>query len=244
VLILAVILAVWQLVGSGSVTEGLTVSTPWAVLGWIVKWASGDEFHGWADLGATMEEAILGYLLGVAIGVVLAAFVSVLPPLRILLAPLMSVLNALPKVALAPLFIVIFGSSLSSKTYFVTSTIFLISFFNVSNGIKSIDQMLIRNAQLLGANWLWLVWEVYIPAIIGWLVTSLRLTAAWALASAVIAEYLSAQIGMGFIVASGQQTADATVVIGGIVIVSLVALIIDQSLKGAESRFSRWKVDR
>ena len=116
-------------------------------------------------------------------------------------------LNALPKIALAPLFILIFGESVSARAYFVAAGIFFITFYNVFGGIRSIDVVYLRNARVLGANRRWLVRDVYAPSIVGWVMTSLRaLTSAWALTGAVIAEYLGSVKGMGYIVATGQQS--------------------------------------
>jgi NitT/TauT family transport system permease protein len=241
VLIVVALIGVWQWIGGGSKTQALTISTPWDTARWIGQWAAGSQVHGWSDLVATLEEAALGWLLGVAIGVILAVVLASSAWMRLFGAPFVSVLNALPKIALAPLFILIFGETLTSKVYFVTAGIFFITFYNVFGGIRSIDLLLLRNARMLGASRAWLVREVYAPAILGWVMTSLRLTSAWALTAAVIAEYLGSIQGMGYIVSIGQQSANIPEVLGGVLVVAVVALIVDRILVHVERHFARWR---
>lgn len=241
VLIVVALIGVWQWIGGGSKTQALTISTPWDTAKWIGQWTAGSQVHGWSDLVATLEEAVLGWLLGVAIGVVLAVVLASSAWMRLFGAPFVSALNALPKIALAPLFILIFGETLTSKVYFVTAGIFFITFYNVFGGIRSIDLLLLRNARVLGASRVWLVREVYAPAILGWVMTSLRLTSAWALTAAVVAEYLGSLQGMGYIVSIGQQSANVPEVLGGVLVVAVVALIVDRIIVYAERHFARWR---
>jgi NitT/TauT family transport system permease protein len=240
--LLVIALGVWEWIGHGSKTQNLTVSTPWDVAKWIGRWAVGNEAHGWDDLLATLEEGALGWLLGIFIGVGLAVTVASSKWIRLFAAPFVSVLNALPKIALAPIFILVFGETLSSKVYFVTAGIFFITFYNVFGGLRSIDVSYLRNARILGASRIWLVREVYAPAITGWVMTSLRLTAAWALTAAVIAEYLGSVKGMGYIVATGQNSAQVPEVIGGILVVAFAALVIDRVIVRIERYFTRWRL--
>jgi NitT/TauT family transport system permease protein len=241
ILIVVALIGVWQWIGGGSKTETLTISTPWDTAKWIGQWAAGSQVHGWSDLVTTLEEAVLGWLLGQAVGIVLAVALASSGWLRVFGAPFVSVLNALPKIALAPLFILIFGETLTSKVYFVTAGIFFITFYNVFGGIRSIDLLLLRNARILGASRVWLVREVYVPSILGWVMTSLRLTSAWALTAAVVAEYLGSLGGMGYIVSVGQQSANVPEVLGGVLVVAVAALIIDRIIVYAERHFARWR---
>jgi NitT/TauT family transport system permease protein len=241
VLIVIVALLAWQWFGSGK-TEKLTVSQPTEVWKWLSEWARGQKAHGWSDLWVTLKEAVEGWVLGIVIGVALAVLLATSRWIKLFAAPFVSVLNALPKIALAPLFILILGANTESKVYFVTAGIFFIVFYNVFGGIRSIDVVLLRNARVLGASRLWLIRDVYAPAIVGWVMIGLRLTAAWALTSAVIIEYLGAQKGMGYIVSEGQQTYDPAEVLAGVLIIAVVALLIDRVIVRVERRFSRWRL--
>jgi NitT/TauT family transport system permease protein len=240
--IVAAFLALWQYFGSTSKTQKLTVGTPSDVAAWLWRWVQGEEMHGLEDLRITLYEAAYGWILGVVSGIVIAVILASSKWLRAFVSPFVAMLNALPKIALAPLFILIYGQNLQSKAYFVAAGIFFITFYNVFNGLRSIEPVYLLNAKVLGANSWHLGRQVYAPSIVAWVMTSLRLTSAWALTGAVIAEYLGALTGMGAIVLSGQQNGQPEVVIGGIVAVAVVALIIDRVIVRVERRYSAWRL--
>jgi NitT/TauT family transport system permease protein len=240
--LLLALLAFWQWLGSSAGGQGDVVANPWLVVEWIASWATGGKPGiGWADLGATIEEALLGFILGNVIGIILAVISYANRWIALFSAPFVSVLNAIPKIGLAPLFIVIFGDTVKSKAYFVTAGICFISYFNVFNGLRTIDPLLLRNVSALGADRWDRIREIYAPSIIGWLASSLRLSLAWSLGGAVIAEYLGATMGIGYIVASGQQVSDAAEVISGIVIIAIVAMVGDVLVSAVDRRMTRWR---
>jgi NitT/TauT family transport system permease protein len=245
IVILCTVLGLWQYMASGSKTLMLSVGTPWDVMRWIAAWATGGAMphgRGWADLGLTLEEAAAGYVLGVFIGVIFGSVLGSSRWLRSFSTPFIAVLNAFPKIALAPLFILIIGSSFSMKAYFVAATAGFITFYAVFNGITSIDPVYLRNAKILGAGPLWRIKEVYLPAIVGWVTAGLRLTAAWSISAAVVAEFLAANNGMGYVINLGQQSGQVSQVLGGIAIVAFVALIVDRVLLMISRHFSAWRL--
>jgi NitT/TauT family transport system permease protein len=241
VVLLVGFLVGWQALGSASETSLLFFSTPLDVAERIGVWMADPEW--WVDFGVTMQETALGYVLGVAVALVLVCLTA---PSRLatrFLAPFIAALNALPKVALAPVFILWFGAQLESKILFVASLISFMIFYGVSAALAVIDQTLIANMRVLGASRFDLVKNVYGPASLGQVISSLRLSSAWALLAAVIAEYLSANKGLGYLIAHGQQTFRTDQVLAGIVIVAVVAVVLDRVLVVVERRLSRWRPD-
>jgi NitT/TauT family transport system permease protein len=240
-LIVLGVMVAWTEVGSGQ-TESLIISTPHKVGDWIWNWINGRRADGLNDLNRTLEGAAYGFVIGVALGVPLAVALASWWWLRRFFAPFLAVLNALPKLALAPLFILLLGNTLKAQAYFVGSGILFIAFYNVFTGLRSIDQVYIQSARVLGASPLWLARQVYAPAIVGWLMTSLRLMVAWALTGALVMEYLASSSGMGFVVATGQQLGDADQVIGAVLVVATVALFADQVIARVERHFTKWRL--
>lgn len=239
--LIAVFLLVWQFIGQASVAYQLTIGTPTDVFAWIVNWARGEYSFGWSDLWITLQEAVFGYFLGTVIGVALAVLFSSVDVLRQLLMPFVAAANAVPKIAMAPLFVLAFGTTVSGRAYFVSSLVLFISFFAVFNGLKAIDRKYLQHVAVLGASWRWTVREVYLPAIIGWLVTSLRLSWTWAISAAVFIEYLSSNEGMGAVVAAGQESLAVSTVIGALAVIAIVAKTVDSALVQIESRMKAWR---
>jgi len=237
--ILAAILIAWQVQGTKDPYWTLVFSTPVDVARRLGMWLGDPRW--WTHLLITLEEAFLGYLLGVTAAV---ALVAVIAPSRFLTrftAPYIAVLNALPKIALAPLFILWFGTTLQSKVYFVASLICFIVFHGVHTGLKTIDPGLLANTRMLGATRYHLLRDLYIPAIVTWIISSLRLSLAFALLAAVIAEYLGANRGLGFLIANGQRTLATDTVVAGILVVALVSILLDRLLVRAERRMTQWR---
>ena len=232
-------LAVWQYQGTKSDYWNLIFSSPEQVLLKCFQWIRDPVW--WGHVWTTFEEAVLGYLLGVIVALVLVAVLAPSPWIARFMAPFLAALNALPKIALAPLFIFWFGTTLQSKVYFVASVISFIVLYGVLTGIRTIDPIMLANTRLYGASKWDLVWHVYVPSILTWLFSSLRLSWAWALLAAVVGEYLGSIKGIGFLIASAQQSLQADVVIAGILVVAFAAVTFDRLLIYVERPMSKWR---
>ncbi len=232
-------LAAWQYMGSKSDFWKLIVSSPQQVILKCFQWVQDPVW--WGHVGTTLEEAILGYLLGVVVALVLVAILAPSPWISRFMSPFLAAMNALPKIALAPLFIFWFGTTLQSKVYFVASLISFIVLYGVLTGIRTIDPIMLANTRLHGASKWDLVLHVYIPAIITWLFSSLRLSWAWALLAAVVGEYLGSIKGLGFLIASAEQSLQADIVIAGILVVAIAAVAFDRLLVYVERPMNKWR---
>jgi len=240
VLIVVAFVGAWQAIGTRSSVERLTFSTPESVLTTLGRWTNDAAF--WRDLGITLTEAVLGYLMGVVSGVVLAAVVFSSTTIERFLRPFVAVFNALPKVVLAPLFLLWFGIGISSKVYFTASVIFFIIFYGVYTGMKAIDVSLVNNMRALGASTVDLTVHVYAPAILTWIVAGLRLSFTFAILATVLGEFLGGTEGLGVRISLATQQLQNNVVIAGIIAIALVAVLVDRSLVRVERRFTRWKL--
>ena len=236
-----VLIGGWQLLASAS--DGLTglVGSPSGVI------QSAQELFGdggWSAVWTTLRTAFIGYLLGVALACVATA---VLVPSRLVmefLDPVLMVLNAIPRVSIAPIFILWLGIGIKAGIAFVVTTIFLIVFLNLYAGIRSIDPVYGQNLRCLGAPRLALVRHVYAPSVFGWLMTSLRTSAAWALLAAALAEYMAGNEGLGYLLAKGGTSADPDLVVAAATVIALMALTSSIVLGSVERRFSQWRVTK
>src|SRR5258708_246048 len=240
VAIVVLLIWIWALLSRNS-SNKLILSSPSMVWDTLKGWAASSAM--WNNLRITLVEALVGYIIGTAAGVLLAFVVASNRFVRGVLRPFFVAFNALPKVALAPMFIVWFGIGQASKIYFVVAGIMFISFSNVSTGLTSVDDIYLNNARILGASRWWIIRDVTIPTTVGWLMISLRLSISWALVSAVVAESLGAFGGIGKVIADGAANLDQSIVIAGILVTSLIAVIADRLLVLVERRFERWRMN-
>jgi NitT/TauT family transport system permease protein len=234
-----VVMGGWAALSRDEVWVNL-VGSPVGVATQFAEWFKDSGF--WADVGLTALEGALGYLLGVLIAVVLVAIIVPVRALDRFFAPFIAMANALPKIVLAPLFILWLGFSITSKVLFVAAGIFFLIFYGVYSGLRGIDTALLDNARVLGATRARLISDVYLPSIVGWLISSLRLSSAWALTGAVVSEYLGSNSGIGYRIALAQQTLDPSAVIAGIIAVAVLAVLVDRLLVLVERRYTQWRV--
>lgn len=233
----AAILVLWQLSSNAQATN---TSRPVDVAISLAQWAVNPFFR--MDIVSTLAEAGLGMLLGVLAAIILAAALASSRWLLDLLSPFITMLNAVPKIALAPLFLLLFGIQFPAKAYFVVATVIFIPFYSLVRGITTLDPTYSENLRTLGANRLWLGRDFYAPAIVGTVVASLRISAAFAIVSAIIAEFISSQQGIGFEINQAANNQQPALVMSGVLVATIIALIVDRLFWLLERRFESWKV--
>jgi NitT/TauT family transport system permease protein len=197
----------------------------------------------WPHLWATTLAAFGGLVVGVALGIALGFAAALSPLVAELLEPVMILLNAIPRVILAPLFVIWLGIGLASKLALATILVTVLIFFAVYNGIKEVDQRLVERVQTLGGGRRVLVREVYVPSVTAWIMGNFKVAVGFAFTGAVVGEFVASSRGLGYLLQFAQSTYNAALTIGLIaVIMGLVLLLF--SLSGRlERRLLAWKYD-
>lgn len=193
------------------------------------------------DLGITASEAAIGFAAGTCLGALVAFTFTFVPVLGRLLDPLIGVLSVMPRIVLAPVFMVWFGLGITSKAALVTTIVFFIVYFNVDAGLRSVEGALIERARTMGANLFGMIWEIYVPASIVWILAGLRVSVGFALLGAIVAEYLGANAGIGAHIATAQSLNDPNAVMAGLAVVLLIVVPLDRALIYVEARASVWR---
>jgi NitT/TauT family transport system permease protein len=232
-----VVLAIWQAFGSSLIDS---ISEPSAIARAIGNWFSQSDLR--SAIFSTLLTAAVGFLLTIVIGIVLAGLLASSRLASKVLEPYLSAVNAIPKVALAPLFILVFGISGTGNVYFIALSVFFIPFFTLYQAIRSVDVTTVNHARVLGATAPELVRDVYLPAMVGSLVATLRVTASFCLISAIIFELVASQGGIGYELSLAQQTVEPAVIVSGVVIVAAIAFIVDRLFAALERHFASWRL--
>lgn len=240
VLIWGALILVWHLTAVTVPGMASLIGSPQKVVERLAKWAADPAF--WSNAGTTVTSALTGFVAGAAAACLLVAITWPFPLMRRFLAPFLIIANAVPRVALAPLFILWFGIGTTSAAMFVTSIIFLIVYLNVFNGLSSIDTIYDQNARVLGAGRMWRATSVYVPAVMGWLMSSLRLALIWAILGAALAEYLAGSRGLGSYLARGNILGQPDLLLGAAVVIAMLSLLADRALAIIERRFTQWRL--
>ncbi|GAA5160829.1 ABC transporter permease [Pseudonocardia eucalypti] len=234
-----VVLAGWELGAASGVLDPFFFSRPTAIAGQIVTWLTeGDIFR---HLWITLEEAMLALLIGAAAGLGVGFLLARAPLLAEILDPYIKMLNALPRVVLAPIFLLWFGLGIWSKVAFGFTLVFFIVFFNTYSGIREVNRVLVDNARMLGAKEGQLLRHVFLPSALSWIFSSLHVSVGFAIVGAVVGEYLGSSEGIGFLISQAEGVFDTTAVFAGMVVLSAVVLLIDVGVHRVERYLLRWR---
>ncbi|GAC1335599.1 MAG: ABC transporter permease [Beijerinckiaceae bacterium] len=244
VAIAAALIAAWY-VGS-SVSIGGTYllpkfffSTPADVLGRIIKMFSNASI--WHHIWVTLSETALAFVIGSSAGIVIGFWFARRPMVAAIFDPYVKMANALPRVVLAPIFMLWFGLGLWSKVALGVTLVFFIVFFNVYQGVKEVSPVILANARMLGMNDRQLMRHVYWPAALSWMFSSLHTSVGFALVGAVVGEYLGSAAGLGYLIQEAEGVFDVAGVFAGMIVLAVVVLLVDWLVTLAENRLLAWR---
>ena len=238
----AVILSGWQALSSAGTLDKFFFSRPSDILDRIRQWVWTGSI--WPHLLVTVEEAFLAFALGVTFGLLFGFLLARVRFLSDLLNPYIRVLNALPRVVLAPIFLLWFGLGIWSKVALGVTVVFFIVFFNTYQGVREVDPVILNNARMLGASERQLARHVLVPSALTWIFSSLHISIGFAIIAVVVGEYLGASRGVGYLISQAEGVFDTTGVFAGMVVLSAVVLVVGTGVNRLERWLLRWKPDR
>lgn len=190
-------------------------------------------------LEATFGAALAGLFLGLFVGAALGFIAALAPFVAELLEPVMALLNAIPRVILAPLFIIWLGIDIGSKVALAFVLVVVLMFFAVYNGIRQVDVRLVERVKTLGGGQWVLLSEVYIPSVTAWVMGSLKVAVGFAFTGAVVGEFVASSRGLGYLLSFAQSTYNAALTFALILLIMAFVVV----LFAAASRLERYLLD-
>jgi NitT/TauT family transport system permease protein len=195
----------------------------------------------WTHLEATFSAALLGLAIGLLIGIVLGFAAALLPVFAELLEPVMMLLNAVPRVILAPLFVIWLGIDLGSKVALSLVLVTVLIFFSVYGGIKEVDNRLVERIRTLGGGRWVLLREVYVPSVTAWVMGNLKVAVGFAFTGAVVGEFVASTRGLGYLLQFAQSTYNAALTLALILLIMGFVLVLFSLSERLERRLLRWR---
>jgi NitT/TauT family transport system permease protein len=205
----------------------------------LVELALDPDFHH--DIAVTLAEIAVGYGIGAGVGLALGFTLGRSRFLSNLLEPFIIGLYSIPKIALAPLFIVWLGLGMASKVAVVVLATFFLVFFNTYSGLLNVNEELLRLARLMGASWHHCIFRVILPSAADQIFIGLKTAVPYAVIGAVIGEYIGSNAGLGHFILYASQTYDAPSLFSGIVALILIVFACNFVLNVLERRLIRWR---
>jgi NitT/TauT family transport system permease protein len=231
---IAVLLLAWEILGRAGWIDPFYAPPPSTIAAALYQvFADGSI---WPHLIATFTAAMAGLVMGLALGVVLGFAAALIRPLADLLEPIMILLNAIPRVILAPLFIIWFGIGLGSKIAVSLVLVAVLIFFAVYSGIREVDVRLVERIRTLGGGRMTLLREVYMPSVAAWIMSNLKVAVGFAFTGAVVGEFVASSRGLGYLLSFAQSTYNAALTLALIVLIMGFVLV----LFGLAGRLERW----
>jgi NitT/TauT family transport system permease protein len=243
ILVAILIFGSWQILSDNKILDIFFFSSPMLIIKHLIEWFKDGTSQGplYIHFIVTFEETILAFFIGVLLGVIAGYALGMSNLLSVVFGPYIQMLNALPRVVLAPIFIIWLGLGMPSKVALGVTLTFFIVFFSAFQGVREVDRNLINNARLLGANRKQLAQHVIIPSALTWILSSLHSSFGFALVGAVVGEFIGSTKGLGFLIAQAQGAFDTTGVFAGMFLLSITALVATWGVGKLEKRFVAWR---
>jgi len=233
------ILVAWEATVHIRQVSAAIIPAPSAVWSALLRYSMDGTFlsHGWV----TLQEIILGFVLGGIGGVVLGALIAEFKVLRATIYPYIIILQTIPKVALAPLFLIWFGFGMSSKILLAVSMTFFPVVVNTIQGIVSSDRKLIELLQVYGAS----TWDVFrqvkFPSALPAIFAGLEIAIVLSVIAAVISEFVGATKGLGFLILQFNARLDTASQFAALAILSALGYGLNVAVRYAHKRVVFWQ---
>ena len=235
--VLVLVLLIWQLIYPlGGPALGKGPAQVWEALSELVS--SGDlQENLWHTMQAVLIALVIAGILGTVIGLSLA----LLPRVEAAVSPLLSGLNSMPRIAVAPVFIIAFGIGLLAKVVLATSVVVLVFIINARAGVKSADPDMVRMATVMGFGKVQIFFKVLLPVAMPSIFAAIRLGVIYALLSVVASELIASRNGLGQLVALYSNQFKMASVYAILLVLAVVASILNIFTGLAESWMLSWQ---
>lgn len=174
---------------------------------------------------------------GISLGIVLAYS----PSGAKIILPYVQIFNSLPRIALAPFFIVWFGIGLLSKVLLAALAAFFPIFFTTYQGIQTIEPELIAAFQVMGANRWQMLHMVVLPSVLSWVIAGIRTSLGMALVGALVAEYIGSTHGLGYMLMAAQGNLNVDKSWAILVVLASISVFLDWGIRVLEKYILRWQ---
>lgn len=228
----------WEILPASGLINPFFTSSPSRIYV-AAQWLFANGF--WYDIYVSLTQFTLGMLLAMVVGIVLGLLLGWYKTLNAMFEPFVTMLNAMPRVALLPIIILWLGIGMESKIAAVFLGAFLPIIITVMKGVRTVDENLIKCARSFGANDSQMFMTLAIPSSLPFIVAGLHIAVGRGLVGVVIGELLAAQAGVGHMMAKASATFQIDKVFVGVLFLAGFGYILIELLKIIERRVEKWR---
>lgn len=235
----ALLLAVWEGVVRAGWIEPFLISSPsLIVMDGLELYASPEIYHAFL---ITIYEALAGLALGALLGISTGFLSALSSRVADALEPLIVAMNSMPRVAIAPMFIIWFGFGPASKIALAALVVYFTMFFNTFAGMRSVEPVLLHSMQVMGASKARALWLVSLPSTMAWVFAGMKTSISMALVGAVVGEFVGATTGLGYLMVQASGTLDTTRLFSLMILLAVVGAGLFELLRRVEEFVLRWR---
>ncbi|KMS89551.1 ABC transporter permease [Streptomyces regensis] len=238
--LLAALFVAWWAVTAAELVEPYLVPSPADTFDAI---AQRPEYF-WEHTWTTSYETLLGFAIAIAIGVISAVLMVQSSTLEKTLYPLLLFAQVIPKIAIAPLFVVWLGFGLGPKILVAVLMAFFPVVISMVTGLKSVDPEMLQLSSTMGAKPGQTFWKIRFPASLPHLFSGLKVAATMAGTGAVVGEFVGADAGLGFVILQANGNLDTPVLFAGLLIMSLLGVLLFVLVEWLEQLLLPWHASR
>lgn len=231
--------ALWKAAASFGWGLKVVVQSPEAVATTLMTLATGPDL--WPNYWATIKATLIGLAVAVACGTPIGLALGLMPKVQRVLSPFLSAINAMPRIALAPVFIVVFGISLSAKVALSVSLVLFIMILNGIAGVAAADPEAVRMMTAMGASRFQTLRMVVLPAALPSILTGVRLGLIYSLLGVIASELIASADGLGQMIARSAGVFDLATVYAVLLMLMLTAALFNMLSDALGRWLLRWQ---
>jgi len=222
-LLLVAVLVVWQVAADRQWVNPMLTSRPTTIWRTFAAMASSGTL--WTHVAITLRETLVGFAAGMAGGVLVAVLLWWYRPLAEVLDPYLVVLNALPKIALGPIFYIWLGevNSIYGMAVAISGIVTIVMLYT---GFAGVDSAKLKLMQTFGASRRQVLTKVVIPASLPALMATVKVNIGLTLVGVIMGEFLSSRAGLGYLIIYGGQVFQMELVMTSVVILAMISALL------------------
>jgi NitT/TauT family transport system permease protein len=246
--IVAVFLAAWEwLPQIGSLSDSITlldpyfISSPSAIWDQLVALATGDDIPSmWPYVWSTVEASLIGIVAGSVLGALAGLVLANSPGLSEIFRPFLIALNAVPRIALIPVIVIIAGPTLTASIVTAILVVFFVVFFNAYEGGRTVPPQVIQNVQMLGGSRSQVMWRVRLRYVEAWTFAALPNAVSFGLVAVVTSEILTGTVGLGRLLLDSVTTVQSSLTFAVVAVLSVLGFVLVAGAEIASRRLMHW----
>lgn len=221
IMILVIILFLWEILSRLKVIDTFMFSSPSKIINTIIN-TDNILLH----VLTTLKEIIISFILGNIIGFIISSILWFNKKLSLILDPYLTIINSLPKVALGPLIIILFGANINSIIIMALLISSIISILNMVTYFNSTDQNMIKIIKTMGGTKKDIFFRVVLPSNINFIIDSFKVNISMCFVGVIMGEFLVSKQGIGYLINYGSQIFNMNLVLTGITLLILLTIIL------------------